>query len=193
MHCSGKEKSTLSYRSPNGTDRTVILPAGIEVDIVRETTLINCWRFYGIGIYGQPIECWASGVNPSWGAPINGGNYHPYMNGEALYRSIATMQFESYSGIEARTSYQTTPGTWTFGQCGTFGTGNTDTCRILVNGGDLLNDVILCPGNYQVSCDDECPPGYCKCPSDKYPGYCCLDCKAVASRINSLAARANCG
>ena len=42
---------------------------------------------------------------------------------------------------------------------------------------------------YEVACDDECPPGYCKCPTIKYPGYCCLSCKDVAARINNLAAR----
>lgn len=29
--------------------------------------------------------------------------------------------------------------------------------------------------NYTVSCDDECPPGYCKCECTNYPGYCCYD------------------
>lgn len=29
--------------------------------------------------------------------------------------------------------------------------------------------------NYTVACDEECPPGYCRCECKKYPGYCCYD------------------
>lgn len=33
-----------------------------------------------------------------------------------------------------------------------------------------------CPLTYTVACGDECPEGYCKCKSLKYPGYCCCKC-----------------
>ena len=38
----------------------------------------------------------------------------------------------------------------------------------------------------EVSCDDECPEGYIKCSSDKYPGYCCIPCKETASKIRAI-------
>ncbi|WNN91555.1 hypothetical protein P0S91_10975 [Gloeocapsopsis dulcis] len=41
---------------------------------------------------------------------------------------------------------------------------------------------------YSVDCG-ECPPGTIRCSSDTPPGYCCLPCKEVRTRINSLAAR----
>lgn len=39
---------------------------------------------------------------------------------------------------------------------------------------------------YKVSCDDECPEGFCKCVIPEYPGYCCLDCTATAASIRSI-------
>ena len=32
-----------------------------------------------------------------------------------------------------------------------------------------------CQISHTIQCDDECPPGYCKCKCVKYPGYCCYD------------------
>ncbi|MEH1906649.1 hypothetical protein [Nostoc sp.] len=40
--------------------------------------------------------------------------------------------------------------------------------------------------SYKVSCGDDCPEGFCKCHSDSYPGYCCLDCLATAASIRSI-------
>ena len=41
------------------------------------------------------------------------------------------------------------------------------------------------PGTYKVACGN-CPDGYCECPSQGYPGYCCLDCDAVARQLHSI-------
>lgn len=52
-------------------------------------------------------------------------------------------------------------------------------------GNPLLDDNSL-ECNWMIVCDDECPPGTCKCPSDKYPGYCCNDCAATAAKIQAI-------
>lgn len=77
---------------------------------------------------------------------------------------------------------------------------NTGTCtyRIFFGGykltindtrGQIFSQEYEKEPQYEVACDNECPPGYCKCITQKYPGYCCLPCKEVAVRINNLAAR----
>ncbi|MFK0735472.1 MAG: hypothetical protein ACFKPT_20380 [Gloeotrichia echinulata GP01] len=40
--------------------------------------------------------------------------------------------------------------------------------------------------NYSVVCGDECPPGFCKCPTTNYPGYCCLPCAQVAAELAAI-------
>lgn len=50
----------------------------------------------------------------------------------------------------------------------------------------LYDGFIDSPNDYSVVCDDECPPGYLKCASDAYPGYCCVPCDSFKSRISNL-------
>lgn len=192
LYCANATKSRLTYKNASGVTRNLVFPPGIEVTIERESRVRNCWRFWGVGAFGQPIQCWASGINPSWGDPINGGTAHPYMDGQALYRNVYTMVFASTLGIERVDTIDGYAEGSNYGTCDSFSSGEGTTCRILVNNGALLNDLILCPGDYQVGCGDDCPPGTCKCPTDSYPGYCCLDCKAVAARLNNMSERLHC-
>lgn len=63
-----------------------------------------------------------------------------------------------------------------------------DGCRIIITDqqGEIFNKVFnQCP-KYEVFCDDNCPEGYLKCKSDKYPGYCCLSCQETANKIRAL-------
>ncbi|OYD98881.1 hypothetical protein [Nostoc sp. 'Peltigera membranacea cyanobiont' 232] len=41
-------------------------------------------------------------------------------------------------------------------------------------------------GRFTVSCDDDCPPGKCKCHSDSYPGYCCNDCASTSAKLKAI-------
>ncbi|MCC5625111.1 hypothetical protein LC574_29075, partial [Nostoc sp. CHAB 5715] len=53
--------------------------------------------------------------------------------------------------------------------------------------GNNFIDEIECPsGDFKVSCGDECPEGFCKCPIPEYPGYCCLDCASIAASIRAI-------
>lgn len=35
---------------------------------------------------------------------------------------------------------------------------------------------------FEVACNDDCPPGYCKCECVNYPGYCCYDNNGIPLR-----------
>lgn len=61
-------------------------------------------------------------------------------------------------------------------------------CQIVIsnNGQTLFQARGDCPINFTVACGDGCPKGQCKCHSDSYPGYCCLDCKTVAAKIGEV-------
>lgn len=41
--------------------------------------------------------------------------------------------------------------------------------------------------NFEVACDEDCPPDHVKCEHPAYPGYCCIPCKSTAEKINNLA------
>ncbi|AFY54387.1 hypothetical protein Riv7116_1846 [Rivularia sp. PCC 7116] len=62
-------------------------------------------------------------------------------------------------------------------------------CEIIVydkDGKQLYQNTGKSPCNVEIACDDDCPKGYLKCESNKYPGYCCLPCKDTASKIRDL-------
>jgi hypothetical protein len=40
---------------------------------------------------------------------------------------------------------------------------------------------------YNVSCDDDCPEGFHKCTHNKFPGYCCVPCKATGDHLKNIA------
>ena len=61
-------------------------------------------------------------------------------------------------------------------------------CKIKISsrGKILYEDEGDCPLRFEVVCDEDCPKGYLKCASNKYPGYCCLPCKPTANKIRAL-------
>lgn len=65
---------------------------------------------------------------------------------------------------------------------------SSDLCEIKIsaNGNVIFQAHGKCPVSFTVACGDACPPGFCKCPSPGYPGYCCLDCKATAASIHAI-------
>jgi hypothetical protein len=54
-------------------------------------------------------------------------------------------------------------------------------------GNQLKTDsrLIDSPPRYEVACGQECPDGYMKCPSNQYPGYCCVKCAEIKQGIIS--------
>lgn len=40
--------------------------------------------------------------------------------------------------------------------------------------------------NYKISCDNDCPNGYCKIDCEQYPGYCCISEAKIQNLTNEL-------
>lgn len=75
------------------------------------------------------------------------------------------------------------------GTSGDFSDCVLDGCEITIydkDGNQIYKKKGESPCKVEVACDDNCPEGYLKCSSDKYPGYCCLPCKETANKIRSL-------
>lgn len=50
----------------------------------------------------------------------------------------------------------------------------------------IYYDEGACPLSYEVTCDQQCPPGTSKCFSTNYPGYCCLPCDETRAEIKAI-------
>lgn len=59
------------------------------------------------------------------------------------------------------------------------------------NGSIIFADRSANPIDFEVICGN-CPPGQCEHKTNAYPGYCCVDCASVATRINNLANKSRC-
>jgi hypothetical protein len=68
--------------------------------------------------------------------------------------------------------------------------GSTDGLTVKDVNGNIIIQLATTTCKYQISCDDNCPDGYIKGHSDKYPGYCCTPCQDIESKINSLLQKA---
>lgn len=64
----------------------------------------------------------------------------------------------------------------------------TTGCRISITSPNqgTFEDKGSCPCIYKVTCGDECPPGQTKVDQPGYPGYCCMDCKALAAQLQTI-------
>ncbi|MBN3959257.1 hypothetical protein [Nostoc sp. NMS8] len=70
---------------------------------------------------------------------------------------------------------------------------NESTCSYQVTfvQGISVNGKIYPSDDYQytVSCDDDCPEGSHKCTHGRYPGYCCVPCQKVGSKLKNIASK----
>lgn len=58
----------------------------------------------------------------------------------------------------------------------TFTPDEADGLEIRDSQGALVYQRSVSECDFSVGCGDECPEGYCKCKTLKYPGYCCCKC-----------------
>lgn len=155
---------------------------------------IKCWRFWGTSNGTITFQHYACGKQAyyqpdaslknsgAWlivdGVKQNGDKYY-YWNGIDEFRDSNARFVEVISAI------QNTQGKVS---------GNCDSC--IITGCQII--VTTEKGasykspkgkdcNFEVACDEDCPPDHVKCEHSAYPGYCCIPCKPTAEKINRLA------
>lgn len=76
-------------------------------------------------------------------------------------------------------------------QCENPLTGGTGNLKII--GGNPPRTLLDIGGvgtpHFTVACGDACPPNHIRCTMTAYPGYCCIPCAPLASRLNTLVNR----
>jgi hypothetical protein len=169
MACEGKKIAKLTYVKNHDKKKTVEFKAPIEV----ETESIKIWRYGGSGVNSDcsPIgsyEFTATGKD----AVIASRSDHPSFPGCTI-QVIIIDDLEQYGAFP--------------GDAYLISEGESD-CIIKVKNKNF-QDTYKCGTEYEVICDDDCPPGHIKCEHNGYPGYCCIPCKSTAERINNLASR----
>jgi hypothetical protein len=186
MYCAtNSKKAKVSYINEAGAKETFVNDAPIDVSIKTISYVTNCWRFFGIGDDGASYELFASGQVPSYtlNTGLNSRGYIPTMDGHLL--ASQDYYYVSGYGYAAANSSEATPGYHTSGSCN-----NTSIrCQIIITNASnniVFTDYVKCPGDFSVTCDDNCPEGYCRIECPHYPGYCCLNENTINSLITKL-------
>jgi hypothetical protein len=188
-YCNGKSQAIVEYTKESGIKeryRSISTPIEIVVDNGAASNL-KCWRFYGTGGDNATYAHLACGFNPEYRPRPEGGVYL-YMDGVMLNPTgVSTGYFYvSNYGIEPGYGVDNSGARTRTGNCNNCPP-NQCTIKIVDFNKNEFVDAIKCDSNYQVSCGEECPPGYCKCQCVAYPGYCCLPCNQVKSGLLNVA------
>ncbi|MBD2412212.1 hypothetical protein FACHB389_35910 [Nostoc calcicola FACHB-389] len=162
--CAGKRKAIVKYTKPN-KERVRVELNQVPINITIEPSSPGTYRFYGVGDDKLFYEFTASGINPGYSvnSGFNGRGMTPTMN--SAFIKPQSYYYVSGYGIQEIVK--------------------AVGCQIKITGSsNVFTDTVECPnGNYEVSCDDECPLGHIRCECDSYPGYCCIPCSEIRSEI----------
>jgi hypothetical protein len=187
LYCEGKKKVNIIYTFNKSKqiftfDKT---PVGVEKSLIKVVDPNSyCWRFSGIGVNNDDsYEYYACGQNPSF--LFNGDGFTLYLDGLRLGSAGYQYRRGSQSVSQVSGTTKPNPGHNTDGNCDSC---SIDKCTLIVKyqGTTVFEKSGDCPLDFQVACDDDCPPGYIKCNKTDYPGYCCISCSEIKSEITAL-------
>lgn len=202
MSCEGKDKATISLyqgsrlidriesrNPPVSTSCTPIFGSILDSQGQCETLYTVVWN------HKQRDSCVIDAVYTKEDVlgPIRGFSttyaYGDYFAWYLDYGASGNRELlDSLGPNPARCSYEIVSITRQDGQPDNCGSSSPSsfTFEITDSTGVIYSKVVnRCP-EVKIGCDDGCPPGYLKCESDDYPGYCCIDCEGVARQLNNI-------
>lgn len=201
QHCTAGEKASVSYTFKNKKDIYVADVSPVQVTVESLSSELVKYRNSvvvpsGLGVaevylYGFPYITYPGCTK----------GYREILVGQAnpgthlIIQTVPSVGTEncpnSYQQNIPAINYYNAVSEWDGGSAsiGLKFAGSNCKITIVDAANHTFKDIGLSPVNYTVACGDDCPDGYCKCHTTKYPGYCCLDCKKVANQINNLTQR----
>lgn len=189
MYCTGKDKAIISV-----LEEKLIFPAPINITMIPAQNKIIRVQNQGLcndawyeGFFcGDRVEFF--GGSNICGNPSQGFNVYDKNNSLVF----STGEPTAFTGGRAGTFNWNIVNTVIFtpGFQSTNSAQNcTNKCTFSVTNENgiiyLSKEYAECP-KYTVSCDEDCPQGLTKIETDIYPGFCCLDCKILASEVRNI-------
>lgn len=165
-NCKGKQKAIVILK--NSQERIIVTPTPVEVTCTGPN-----FETYVHGMVSPINQSFPQNVinielSPPGQTYNNGAINNPIRPCPipAISGNTITSDFDDY--------YSDNTGSCTYK---VYFSSSTAENTITIKNGN--NQIVFQSSNYacdyEVACDDECPPGYCKCECTNYPGYCCYD------------------
>lgn len=205
MYCQGKNKAIVTYRFKNNASKKFEansnqLPINVTTGLSGNSQRVSASfsgsfdgsvkRSYGFTCEApvqvprnQPVEVYL--LSGRWDDHGSCGSYSTgygiikTFSGEILIGTTAIITGNVVNEQPVECNYAVTL-QWRYGACEINVFDN--------NQNNIFNDKGDCPVTFNVTCDDECPPGHLKLNSPNYPGYCCIPCSEVVGGIKSITA-----
>ncbi|MBN3924004.1 hypothetical protein [Nostoc sp. NMS4] len=184
MACEGAKKGKVSFID-KGTAKEIAIPIA--------PFFVSCSPTSTCGVSGiRQINYSCS--NPI--APNGVYSFSSFKNESVFFKAVASSgtydgnQYDFWGSCpdgqrEIRNSFSRGSGAITI-ISNVFTSGGNSGLIIKDANNNILLTIPVSECNYQISCGDECPEGFCKCIIPEYPGYCCLDCTAIAASIREI-------
>lgn len=170
--CDGSTSATIRFKFPGEPEDGILIETGLPIE-VQEVNLPRgiFVRGHGFGQQCVDLPDYELFVIDPGTATITGTQLTPNgICGPGTGQFLISLSDGRTVRDPLYTNWQPTP-TAFFREavCG---------FRVRDNQGRIVFEKLQtqCPEYVRVSCGDECPEGYCKCPTLKYPGYCCCKC-----------------
>lgn len=184
-YCNNAKKAIVTFALGDYKDVVIVLKPPIE--ITTESITIGygndgkkCWDFYSSNGVFQTFACCKvaeyraveGDVNPGWQGSTR--RMCMFCDGKLL---IGTHWYYGDGYHKLREVNQYPPQRIAYNIAGNCDSCIETGCKITISNtqGTVYMKQGKYPLNYDVACDDQCPPGYCKCECTNYPGYCCYD------------------
>lgn len=187
VYCAGETKATVDFKLGAVKDSVVIeknLPVTVDVQSNPPNSYKFRYQFRGCPGNRGESGCWTIGANYPNRYPWEIGNQPSEgdffvsiftLSGEPIQESGNHSQCPVCGIVRVRDS---ATGEVILGDLSSV-SWEPVPCSITIKdstGATVFSRSGDCPVSFTVSCGDECPEGYCKCPTLKYPGYCCCKC-----------------
>lgn len=198
IYCFGKSKAVIEIL---GDEKVVTFHTPVEVNIQNNRgSSTKCWKVKGVNYQGKLVAFFTCAENGELRSGRDYGVEEGHTSESKLdpYGLVPIFDGQCWNGAyNCRGRFQSASiNIVNYVDEPSILNGNCSNClnmlyTIIINDatGIIYQKDFSASPKYKVNCDDECPPDHCKCPTIKYPGYCCLPCKEIAARINNLAAR----
>jgi hypothetical protein len=167
--CSGKSKAVVAVTSNGETIKYIIANPPVDVTLIQKHVSV---------VTGQ-------GLNLNNCGGLNNYGFTTYDG----YVEMVGVTVGGCSGVKPSVDGVLTPGTDNVYYPPTASVSHSPgEWELTITNTSGLAHRIRYPSKpmYKVSCDDECPEGFCRCEIPEYPGYCCLDCAATSGNIRAI-------
>ncbi len=187
MYCNAGDKATVNYTSKSGVkSKFITYNTPIDVECINQE---RTGRYiYTINDFGYTTNCESSGQRFTDTVIADSYQVSPTTN-DGQYSNCPWYELSFYIGENKISSLKKTS-RYSVSQTPNpnYNPGGKQLKVKNSQGTEIFKaDVKDC--NYTVACGDNCPEGFCKCPKNSYPGYCCLSCASTANAILNLASK----